>query len=66
MNQNQKHKSPTIEINDLINESIANAIERRNQSINSEDTLLTLSDKQASKIVGLGGRLVLKFPNVKL
>lgn len=41
-----------IEINELIAQSVSNAAARRNQAIEAEDTLVSLSDEQATDVKG--------------
>jgi hypothetical protein len=41
-----------LEINDLIDDAVKNAVERRNQSLDSEDALLALSDTEATNVAG--------------
>lgn len=41
-----------LEINDLIDDAVKNAVERQNQSLDSEDALLALSDTEATNVAG--------------
>ena len=41
-----------LEINDLIDDAVKNAVERRNQGLDSEDALLALSDTEATNVAG--------------
>ncbi|OKH40858.1 hypothetical protein NIES2119_00660 [[Phormidium ambiguum] IAM M-71] len=47
MNHNQK-----FEITDLVNEAVSNAAVRRNQVLDSEEGLSSLSDEQAGSVTG--------------
>lgn len=42
----------SIEINDLINDAVKNAATRRNEALDSEKTLSSISDKEAKNITG--------------
>ncbi|WP_193199375.1 hypothetical protein [Nostoc sp. MG11] len=46
-----------IEITDLLEQAVENAVARRNEALHLEDTLPTLSDDEAANIVG-GSTLV--------
>lgn len=64
MNDKQASKTSGIEISDLdlINESVANAIERRNSSLDSKEFLSELSDAEAKSAmggIGIGDLVVL-------
>ncbi|MEH1848332.1 MAG: hypothetical protein V7L25_25980 [Nostoc sp.] len=41
-----------LKINDLIDDAVKNAVERRNRGLDSEDALLALSDTEATNVVG--------------
>ncbi|GAB4194909.1 MAG: hypothetical protein Fur006_40940 [Coleofasciculaceae cyanobacterium] len=41
-----------IQINELIAQSVSNATARRNQAIEAEETLVSLSDEQATDVKG--------------
>ncbi|WP_375511291.1 hypothetical protein [uncultured Nostoc sp.] len=41
-----------LEINNLIDNAVKNAIERRKQGLDSEDVLLALSDTEATNVAG--------------
>lgn len=55
-----------IEINDLIGDAVKNAVSRRNQAIDSEDALSTLSNEEAGGIVGMGGIRVTHPPTIEI
>ncbi|GFE68852.1 hypothetical protein [Chroococcus sp. FPU101] len=46
-----KHRNQ-IELSDLITDAISNAVERRNQVQETEESLTTLSDDETSAIMG--------------
>ena len=52
MNTTQRNYRGQVEINDLIDEAVNNAVARRNQVMNSQDALSALSDEQAGSITG--------------
>ena len=54
MSDVQNVKSGHIEINDLINESVANAVERRNLALAATGFLSELSDTEINNIIGGG------------
>ncbi|MEH1838991.1 MAG: hypothetical protein V7L20_09530 [Nostoc sp.] len=41
-----------LEINELIDDAVKNAVERRNQGLDSEDALLALSKTEATNVAG--------------
>ncbi len=45
------HNNP-IEINDLIDDAVKNAATRRNEALNSEEGLLSISEEEAKNIAG--------------
>ncbi|MEH1920015.1 hypothetical protein [Nostoc sp.] len=47
-----------IEINDLIDDAVKNAVTRRNEALNSEESLLLMSDKEAKSVAGGESKLV--------
>jgi hypothetical protein len=49
MNNNQKQYSGLLEINDLIDDAVSNAIARRSELVGLEDTL---SDEESASIAG--------------
>jgi hypothetical protein len=49
MNNNQKQYSGLLEINDLIDDAVNNAIARRSELVSSEDTL---SEEESASIAG--------------
>ncbi len=64
MNPNQRKSHGQIEITDLVAEAVSNAAARRNQVLDSEESLSPLSDEQAGAVTG--GRIfpdpILIFP----
>lgn len=52
MDGNQRKYRGQLEINDLISNSVKNAVFRRNEVIDSEDALSTLSEDEGGSIVG--------------
>ena len=52
MSDSQNVKSGRIEINDLINESVTNTVERRNSALATTGSLSELSDTEINKIIG--------------
>ena len=61
MNPNQKDQSQ-IEISDLINESVANAVERRQSGSDSKEFMTELSDDEAKRTLGGINQLPIKPP----
>ncbi|MEH1819596.1 MAG: hypothetical protein V7L22_03095 [Nostoc sp.] len=47
-----------IEINDLIDDAVKNAVTRRNEALNSEESLLLISDEEAKSVAGGESKLV--------
>lgn len=63
MDENQRKHHGQIEIADLISEAVSNATARRNQVLDSEEPLSSLSDAQAEGVVGgYGDFIVLDNP----
>ena len=52
MNPNQRKSHGQIEITDLVAEAVSNAAARRNQVLDSEESLSPLSDEQAGALMG--------------
>ncbi len=52
MNPNQRKSHGQIEITDLVAEAVSNAAARRNQVLDSEESLSPLSDEQAGAVTG--------------
>jgi hypothetical protein len=52
MNPNQRKYHGQIEITDLIAETVSNAAARRNQVLDTEEPLSSLSDEQAKSVTG--------------
>ncbi|MBD2435387.1 hypothetical protein [Nostoc sp. FACHB-110] len=48
-NRKQRHQ---FEINDLIDDAVEKAVARRNQALESEDSLLNVSDEHSKKVIG--------------
>ncbi|MEH1901140.1 MAG: hypothetical protein V7L04_06930 [Nostoc sp.] len=55
-----------LEINDLIDHAVKKALTRRNEVLNSEDALLSMSDEEAKSVAGgllaLEPTILGKFP----
>ena len=54
MDGNQIKYRGQVEINDLIGNAVNNAVARRNQAIDSEDSLSALCDEEAASVAGGG------------
>jgi len=54
MDENQRKHHGKIEIADLISEAVSNAAARRNQVLDSEEPLSSLSDDRAGSVTGGG------------
>lgn len=52
MNHYQRKYHSQIEITDLVAEAVFNAVARRNQALNSEESLSPLSDEQVGSVIG--------------
>jgi hypothetical protein len=52
MNHYQRKYHGQIEITDLVAEAVSNAVTRRNQVLDSEESLSPLSDEQAGAVTG--------------
>jgi hypothetical protein len=52
MNHYQRKYHGQIEITDLVAEAVSNAAARRNQVLDSEESLSPLSDEQAGSVTG--------------
>lgn len=50
--ENQNSYSGQAEIGELIDNAVKNAVSRRNQAIDSEDTLSDISSEEAGKVAG--------------
>ncbi|WP_138498539.1 hypothetical protein [Nostoc sp. PA-18-2419] len=48
----RKNSNMRLEINNLIDDAVNNAVARRNLGEDSEDTLLNLSDEETAKVEG--------------
>lgn len=55
MEETQRKYRSQVEINDLIDDAVKNAVARRNQAMDSEDALSALSGEEAKSIAGGGG-----------
>jgi hypothetical protein len=54
MNPDQRKYHGQFEITDLVTEAVSNAAARRNQVLDSEEFLSSLSDEQAGAVTGGG------------
>ncbi len=52
MNIKQEKRNSSIEITDLVEEAVNNAVVRRNENVKEEESLLECSEKEAKSIVG--------------
>ncbi|WP_375473648.1 hypothetical protein [uncultured Nostoc sp.] len=52
MERNKKNSDIQLNISNLIDNAVNNAVARRNLVEDSEDTLLTLSDEEMAKVAG--------------
>ena len=52
MDASQKNYKGQVEINDLINDAVKDAVSRRNKVMDSENVLSVLSDEEAGSIAG--------------
>jgi hypothetical protein len=59
MEVNKKNSNTQLEINNLIDDAVNNAVARRNSAEDSEDTLLNLSNEEMANVAG---GLALKYP----
>jgi hypothetical protein len=57
MTEPQKMYNSQIEIDDLIDDAVKNAVVRRHEALDSEETLLSMSDEEAKNVAG-----GIKFP----
>jgi len=66
MNGNKRNYKGQVEINDLIDDAVNNAVLRRKEIMDSEDALSALSNEEAGGIVGMGGIIVTYPPKIEL
>lgn len=52
METNNKNQRKQFEINDLIDDAVEKAVARRNQILESEDSLINVSDSHSRKVIG--------------
>ncbi|MEH2063939.1 MAG: hypothetical protein V7K50_17015 [Nostoc sp.] len=52
MEGKERKYNSQIEINDLIDGAVKNAMTRRNEVLDSEETLLSMSDEEAKSVTG--------------
>jgi hypothetical protein len=52
MNIEPRKPKSSIEITDLIEESVSNAVVRRTENVKEEESLLECSDKEAKSVAG--------------
>lgn len=52
MEANKRKHNSQVEINDLIDDAVNNALARRNEALGSEDALLAVSEEEAKNIAG--------------
>ncbi|MEH2361984.1 hypothetical protein [Nostoc sp.] len=57
-----------LEINDLIDDAVKNAVTRRNEVLDSEEALLSMSEEEAKSVAGgvsaLTPTIIGKFPPI--
>ncbi|MFW9262721.1 hypothetical protein A4S05_16960 [Nostoc sp. KVJ20] len=58
MEAKEKKYNSQIEISDLIDDAVKNAVARRNEVLDSEETLLSMSDEEARSVAGGVSKLV--------
>ncbi|MEH1764917.1 MAG: hypothetical protein V7L27_13740 [Nostoc sp.] len=52
MEAKERKYNSQIEINDLIDDAVKNAVTRRNEVLDSEEALLSMSDEEAKNVAG--------------
>jgi hypothetical protein len=52
MAEHKRMYNSQIEINDLIDDAVKNAVTRRNEALDSEEALLSMSDEEAKSVAG--------------
>ncbi|BAZ49524.1 hypothetical protein NIES4103_21360 [Nostoc sp. NIES-4103] len=52
MAEHKRTYNSQIEINDLIDDAVKNAVARRNEALDSEEALLSMSDAEAKSVAG--------------
>ncbi|MBN3949505.1 MAG: hypothetical protein V7K14_14135 [Nostoc sp.] len=52
MEAKERKYNSQIEINDLIDDAVKNAVTRRNEVLDSEEALLSMSDEEAKSVAG--------------
>jgi hypothetical protein len=58
MEAKERNYNSQIEISDLIDDAVKNAVTRRNEVLNSEEALLSMSDEEAKSVSGGESKLV--------
>ncbi|MEH1872691.1 hypothetical protein [Nostoc sp.] len=68
MEAKERKYNNQIEINDLIDDAVKNALTRRNEVLDSEEALLAMSDEEAKSVAGGASKLVIlgKFPIITI
>ncbi|XHR81074.1 MAG: hypothetical protein ACFKPT_22940 [Gloeotrichia echinulata GP01] len=61
MAEYQRMYNSQIEINDLIDDAVKNAVARRHEVLDSEEALLSMSDAEAKSVTGGASLSVDKF-----
>ncbi|MBN3942777.1 MAG: hypothetical protein V7L21_04550 [Nostoc sp.] len=65
MERNKKNSDIKLDISNLIDNAVNNAVARRNLAEDSEDALLTLSDEEMANVAGgLATASLLKGPTI--
>ncbi|MDM9585299.1 MULTISPECIES: hypothetical protein [unclassified Nostoc] len=52
MKAKERKYNSQIEISDLIDDAVKNAVTRRNEVLNSEEAFLSMSDEEAKNVAG--------------
>lgn len=58
MEAKERKYNNQIEINDLIDDAVKNAVTRRNEVLDSEEALLAMSDEESKSVAGGVSKLV--------
>lgn len=70
MEAKERKYNSQIEINDLIDDAVKNAVTRRNEVLDSEEALLSMSDEESKSVAGGLSKLVPtrlgKFPPITI
>ncbi|MFK0732897.1 MAG: hypothetical protein ACFKPT_22935 [Gloeotrichia echinulata GP01] len=64
MAEHQRMYNSPIEINDLIDDAVKNAVARRHEALDSEEALLSMSDEEAKSVAGGGLNFLINPPYI--